>query len=277
MVVEDPIGDLRERLPRHWRLLDALRGVVDGDDRLRWFELGCSLGAGGGDELSDADVGIGYTEIPSPELEAFALSVAGAVGPPVDAIVHRMDGWPEDVCRVAAEYPDGVQLDLVFMPASHRDALPDRTIALADKDGQLAKQRVSRSSRPPSHEVARQWVFLGWWALSAADKYAVRKSWFEAVEALAEARKHMLCLYACGNGVPYPQFGLVSLLDYPPFELPDRLAETYCSPADPDAVVAGLRTCAALLHQATGSAASQLGANLDSAMAEATTRRLAKL
>src|SRR6266508_4587954 len=165
MVVEDPIGDLRERLPRHWRLLDALRSVVDRDDRLRWFELGCSLGAGGGDELSDADVGIGYTEIPSPELEAFALSVAGAVGPPVDAIVHRMDGWPEDVCRVAAEYPDGVQLDLVFMPASHRDALPDRTIALADKDGQLANQRVSGSSRPPSREVARQWVFLGWGAV----------------------------------------------------------------------------------------------------------------
>jgi hypothetical protein len=277
-VTSDPIEHLRERLPRHWRLLDALRSVVEADDRLRWLELGCSLGAGGGDELSDADVGIGYTDIPAPaELEAIALTVADSVGSPIDVIVHRMDGWPENVCRVAAEYADGVELDLVFMPADHRIGLPERTIAIVDKDGRLATSYESPSGRPPSPYVARQWVFLGWWALSAAHKYAVRESWFEAVEALAEARKNMLSLFACGNAVRYPSFGLVSLLDYPPFELPDRLAEAYCTPADPPAVIAALRACGELLRDATERAARQLGADVDSAMAGATMRRLARL
>jgi hypothetical protein len=33
--------------------------VVTRDDRWRFLEIGCSLGAGGGDELSDIDAGLG--------------------------------------------------------------------------------------------------------------------------------------------------------------------------------------------------------------------------
>ena len=252
MTADDPIAALQGRLPRHWHLLDGLRGVVRGDERWRWFEVGCSLGAGEGDELSDADVAIGYVDMTDvDELEAAARSVAASIGPPIDMIVHRMDGWPEDVCRVAAEHDDGVQLDLVMMPAPQRHGLPDRTIAIVDKDGQLVNPYVSRSSQPPSPEVAREWVFLflGWWALSAADKYVARRSWFEATEALAEARKLALRLFATGRGVPYPLYGLVSLLDFPPFEVPDGLADTYCTPSHPPGVVAALRaariSCAA--------------------------------
>lgn len=276
-MVDDPIASLRERLPRHWRLLDSLRSVVIGDDRLRWFELGCSLGAGGGDQLSDADVGLGYTNIAEPaEVEAAALSVAASVGQPIDAIVHRMDGWPQDVCRLAAEYDNGIQLDLVMAPAGRRPGLPDRSIVLVDKDGQLLEPWVPPSSRPPSPDLARQWVFLGWWALSAADKYAARGSWFEAVEALAEAREHALCLDAAARGVPYPSFGLVSLFDFPPYEIPERLADTYCTPADPPGVIAAMRACASLLSQAVDAAASRLDTNLESALAGTTSLRLAR-
>lgn len=277
VAAEDPIAPLQDRLPRHWLVLDALRSVVRGDERWRWFEVGCSLGTGGGDQLSDADVAIGYTDITDPaELEAAALSVAASIGPPIDIIGHRLDGWPDDVYRVAAEYDDGVQLDLVMMPARQRLGLPDRTIAIVDKDGHLVTPVVPRSSQPPSLEIAREWVFLGWWALSAADKYVVRGSWFEATESLAEARKFALFLYATGRDVPYPSYGLVSLLDFPPFALPPNLADTYCTPADPPGVGAALRACANLLRGAAEIAGSRLGGNLDSALADATTHRLAQ-
>jgi hypothetical protein len=277
MATDDPIAPLRDRLPRHWRLLDSLRGVVRGDDRWRWLELGCSLGAGGGDQLSDADVAIGYTDIIDPEeLAAAALSVAATIGPPIDMVAHRMDGWSDDLCRVAAEYDDGAQLDLVMIPARLRRGLPDRSIAIVDKDGQLADPWVPPSSQPPSPEVAREWVFLGWWALSAADKYVTRGSLFEAAEAIAEARKLALRLYAAGRDVPYPSFGLVSLLDYPPYEVPDGLADTYCTPADPPGVVAALRACADLMRNAADIAGSRLGAKLNSALADTTSHRLAQ-
>ncbi len=273
----DPIASLRDRLPRHWRLLDRLRTVVLGDDRWRWLELGCSLGAGGGDELSDADVGIGYADTVEVEgLEGAAMSVVTSLDAPIDAIVHRLDGWPQDVCRVAAENGDEVQLDLVMMPAASRPGVPDRTVVLVDKDDHSTQPYEPLSRRPPLPATARRWLFLGWWALSAADNYAVRGSWFEAVEALGEARKHALSLYAAGHDVPYPTSGLVSLLDFPPYAVPEQLADTYCTPADPSAVRAALHTCATLLRQAADSAASRLGTSLNSSLADATTRRLAQ-
>jgi len=56
----DALASLRSRLPRHAALLDSMFDVVTRDDRWRFLEVGCSLGAGGGGELSDIDAGVGY-------------------------------------------------------------------------------------------------------------------------------------------------------------------------------------------------------------------------
>ena len=42
-------------------------------------------------------------------------------------------------------------------------------------------------------------------------------------------------LWATGGGVPYPAFGLTSLLDFAPFQLPGALADTYAVPEHFDA------------------------------------------
>lgn len=270
----DPLDDLRGRLPRHAALLNAMRDVVAADERWRWLQYGCSLGAGGGDELSDIDAAIGYIDISGDDLFEAARGFALDAGEPTDFVVHRMAGFPDDSCRIAAEYADGVQLDLVLVPADYYPGLPDRSVAVLDKDGALATPWVSNASRPPTPERCREWVVLGWWALSNVAKYLHRGSPFEAELALAEARALALQLWAAGRGVPYSYFGLTSLLDFPPFELPDGLAATYAVPSDPDAVRAAAHAAASLLESAAALAAATLGADLDSRLGPVVRRRL---
>ena len=188
--------------------------------------------------------------------------------------MHRLDGWPEDVRRVAAEYPDGLQLDLVVMPADRRPGLPDRSIAVVDKDHRLVAAFTPAARPPPSIDVARGWVVLGWWAIATADKYVRRGSLFEAVQSIDEARIHALRLWAAGGGVPYAAFGLTSLLDFPPFQLPPDLAATYAVPAHADDVAAANRATADLLTTAAASAGAALGADLASPLDRAVRRRL---
>lgn len=101
MTATDPLASVRSRLPRHAALLDSMRVAVARDERWRFLELGCSLGAGGGDELSDIDAGVGYIGIDAGDLSDAAREFATRVGDPIDLVVHRIDGRPDDVCRLA--------------------------------------------------------------------------------------------------------------------------------------------------------------------------------
>jgi hypothetical protein len=74
--------------------------------------------------------------------------------------------------------------------------------------------------------------------------------------------------------VPYAVFGLTSLLDFPPFELPDGLGATYAVPDDPDAVRAAAHATADLLESASALAAASLDAALDSPLGPVVRRRL---
>ncbi len=52
--------------------------------------MGCSLGAGGGDEFSDIDCSIGYSEsLGVDEAQTLAKELVGVVGEVVDALM----GW----------------------------------------------------------------------------------------------------------------------------------------------------------------------------------------
>jgi hypothetical protein len=269
------LASLRSRLPRHASLLDAMADVVRRDDRWRFLEVGCSLGAGGGDELSDIDAGLGYDGIDASDLDAAARAFASAAGVPVDLVVHRMERWPDDVCRVAAEYPDGLQLDLVVMPAPRRRGLPDRSISVVDKDQRLVAAYTPPDRLPPTVGLAREWVVLGWWAISTADKYVRRGALFEAVHAIDEARGHALRLWATGRGVPYAAFGLTSLLDFPPFELPVDLITTYAVPGRAGVVAAANRATADLLAAASAAASAALGRDVSSPLDPVVRGRLA--
>ncbi len=84
MIPADRLASIRLRLPRHAVLLESMARVVAADDRWRFLELGCSLGAGSGDDLSDVDAGVGYEGIPAAELYTVARGFAEQIDTPID-------------------------------------------------------------------------------------------------------------------------------------------------------------------------------------------------
>jgi hypothetical protein len=115
---------------------------------------------------------------------------------------------------------------------------------------------------------------LGWWALSNVAKYVQRSSLFEAVEALQEARTQALRLFAASREVPYPAFGLTSLLDFEPFQVPDRLGATYSTPSHAEDVLDAAWALVDLLTEAADDASDHLGVTLESPWADIATARL---
>ena len=78
---------------------------------------------------------------------------------------------------------------------------------------------------------------------------------------------HATCLYAA--------FGLTSLLDFPPYGLPDELTAAYATPDDVEAVAEANRATAHLLADASAAASAVLGDDVTSPLAEAVRDRIA--
>lgn len=270
------LAELAGSLPGHGRLIAELASAVGADDRLRWFQVGCSLGAGRGDQLSDVDCAIGYlVPLAEPDLDELGRSLVTSVGVATDVLVHTMEGFPPGTRRFGVEYDDDVQLDLVMLSSTLTEGLRDGEIAIVDKDGALAHPAASRLYGPPDERVSREWALMGWWFVSDLAKYLRRGSLFEAADRIERIRGLALNLFAAAQGVPYPLFGLTSLLDYEPFRLPDGLANAYAHPGDRASVEAAGAVVVALLGECSGQAAAQLGHDLSTPWEDSTRARLA--
>ncbi|GAA0955748.1 hypothetical protein [Virgisporangium aurantiacum] len=239
--MHDFIGGLPPSLAVQKRLLAGLLTAVEADDRWEWLELGCSVAAGRGDELSDLDMGLGYLD------EAVVSTVDGilrALGDVVDVSAQPYGGLP----RWWVQYADGGQIDLVAMPAADRRGLPPGSVALLDRAGRLSVP-VRPSMLSASPDDPRNWLLDGWEALSNVAKYLRRGSLLEALDQVHRARERVFQLWAAGSGVPYPAFGLTSLLDEPGPSLPPGIHATYAVPEYESVKAAALAT-ATLLAQA---------------------------
>jgi hypothetical protein len=111
--------------------------------------------------------------------------------------------------------------------------------------------------------------------VSDTAKYLRRGSLFEAATRLETIREHALRLFAAAQGIRFPDYGLTSLLDYPPGKLPVGLAATYARPDDRAALAQAALAAADLLERCAARAASALGIDLDTPMASAVRQRLA--
>lgn len=83
------------------------------------------------------------------------------------------------------------------------------------------------------------------------------RAW-EALARLDGAREMALRLWAVAEDVPYPLFGLTSLLDVDPPRLPDGLEAT-APDIDLDRIAAAAVACAALLRRAAAAARERIG------------------
>src|SRR5581483_7685492 len=63
------IRSLPRETEKHQEVIIRLLDIVEAEPAWRWLEIGCSLAAGQGDELSDIDAGVGLADELWPEAE----------------------------------------------------------------------------------------------------------------------------------------------------------------------------------------------------------------
>jgi hypothetical protein len=238
-VTDVPVVDAREWIDRlggelvvQARLLRGLLDAIEPDPVWEWAELSCSVAEGRGDAMSDLDLGLGHRGEQPPPVAAVTDLLTG-----LSDVVEVADAPWDDFHRWWVQYENGGQVDLVVMPAAVRPGRAPGSVALLDRTGQLA-ETFTPGVWTACPDDPRRWLLDGWEALSNVNKYLRRGSVLEAVDQLARARQRIFQLWAAGEGVPYPSFGLTSLLDHPA-TLPPDIAATYATP-DGSAVGAAL-------------------------------------
>ena len=221
------LSALPPALDKHRAILRGLLSESDQDPRIRLLLVGCSIGRGAADALSDIDAYLGVEPGVTPD----------ALG--VEALVHRLgdvvdlyhqampgaDGPPNR--RTFVQFRSGVQLDMVVGEAPERRGRRPDWVVLHDPDGRIADDAEPRSA---SQAQLREWAYSGWERLSACAKYIARGSSWEALEALHSARREAWRLWAIAQRVPDPEYGLTAVLDSSSASLPPGI----------DATVAGL-------------------------------------
>jgi hypothetical protein len=215
----DFLEQLTRRLPLHAALLHRLLTALAGQDRVVWVEVGCSIPTERADELSDIDMGLGHLGDPPIEMVDEILNGLGAV---VDG------GWTPwgEAARWWVQYLDGVQVDVVLMPADRRNGRAPGSIALLDLHGHLVEEFTPTIMHASEQDIDG-WHLDGWEGLCNVAKYLARGSLHEAADQLHRVRQDCCRLWAVGEGVDYPAFGLTSLLDAPDATLPDGLDESH--------------------------------------------------
>src|SRR6201996_4116096 len=254
------------------------------------LNVGCSLGRGAGDALSDIDGALGIAAARGQAGAADVLSAEAAwvaelpkLGPVVDVLGHWISRGDRFVRRGFAQFADGPQLDLAVVAeaATRRgDAAPD-SLAVYQADGALTAEVLAAGDENPSAleatgEQVREWAFFGWCALIDLAKYLRRGSPWEAHARLGETRDQIWALWAAANGAIYPWHGLSQGLDQDPEHLPAGIEATVAT-LDPAALLAAARASATILARVSTAAADKYPTDLPAAMAAYVTEVLASL
>jgi hypothetical protein len=269
----DWIGQLPAELARQRAILARLLDLCEADERIRWLVIGCSLGRGAADRLSDLDVGLGVRDDEFAAVSQRLRRSVGQLGELVDSYQHQLPGVPEPHERIFAQYADRCQLDLVVFPASARGGSVPGVVVLYDPGSVLV---VAGGQSPVTAEQVREWAFRGWCALADLGKYLRRRSPWEALERLHEARSQLWQLAAAAGDVPDPQYGLTSILDFAPAQIPAGMQDTVAD-LDPARLLSAAVRLAALISETGRRLPAELRAALPDAMACYITGDLASL
>jgi hypothetical protein len=217
------IDDLPAELEGQKAIMRRLLEVCEADDRIRWLAIGCSLGRGVADRLSDLDMALGLRDddfdAAIPDLRAAADKLADLV----DSYHHLLPEVTGRHERIFVQYADRCQLDLVVLPASADVGSAPGIVVLYDADEQIV---IGGERAQVAPEQVREWAFRGWCALADVGKYLRRNSAWEALERLHEARNQWWQLWATAHEVPDSRYGIISILDFAPDQVPGEAAAT---------------------------------------------------
>jgi hypothetical protein len=282
----------------------VMAGLVDRCEvwpSVRSLLVGCSLGRGAGDALSDIDAALGVDAergLAGADLvaaaEAKVVAALPDLGPLVDVLRHPTGTADQYARRIFAQFADGTQLDLTvvaqadietrlraggapdFIPLYQASGPPHSEAP----DAQAPARGAQPSGEPPAAyavtgDQVREWTFLGWCALIDADKYLRRGSLWEAHNRLHQARHHIWALWAAAHGALYPWHGLSQVLDHDPDNLPPGVESTVASLDGADLYRAA-RASSEVLATVSAAAARRRPSDLPTAMAVYVTRMLSE-
>ena len=246
--------------------------------------VGCSLGRGAGDALSDIDAALGIDAERGPAgagpvqaMEAAVTALLPSLGPLVDVLRHQVGRADQFARRIFAQFADGTQLDLVVIAEAEvrrGDAAPDFVeLYHRARPPKTDLTNDAPSARAVTGEQVREWAFAGWCALIDADKYLRRGSLWEAHSRLHEARHHIWALWAAATGAIYPWHGLSQVLDHDPQNLPPGIEATVAG-LDLAELRRAAQASARVLTQVSAAAAQRHPAELPAAMARYVTNAL---
>ncbi len=291
------LAALPEELAAQQRVMARLADLCETWPLVMSLLVGCSLGRGAADALSDIDAALG---IDAPRGEAGAGRIATAeamvaaalpeMGTLVDVLRHRTGPDSQHVRRVFAQFADGTQLDLAVVAEADIETrrraggAPDfvplyqaRPGSGEPHDDTPAGGTRSGGEPPAAYAVTgeqvREWAFHGWCMLIDADKYLRRGSLWEAHGRLNEARHYVWMLWAAANGALYPWHGLSQVLDHDPGNLPPGIESTVAG-LDAPALRRAARASAKVLATVSEAAARRHPADLPAAMAAYVTSAL---
>jgi hypothetical protein len=217
------IDDLPDEMAGQKAIMRRLLDACEADDRIRWLAVGCSVGRGAGDALSDLDMALGVSDEDFDAAITDIRTVVDGLGDLVESYHHLLPEVKGPHERIFAQYADRCQLDLVVFPASADIGTGPSIVVLYDADDAI----VVRTERPPvAPEQVREWSFRGWCCLADVGKYLRRGSAWEALAQLHEARDCWWRLWALAHDVRDARYGIVSILDFAPAIVPADAAET---------------------------------------------------
>ena len=252
--------------------------------------VGCSLGRGAADALSDIDAALGVDaergQAGAEQVETVEALVMGALpelGPLVDVLRHRTGPVDQFARRIFAQFADGTQLDLAVVADGEIEVrrtgggAPD-FIALYQASAQVpaggsAPDGEALAAYAVTGDQVREWAFLGWCALIDTDKYLLRGSLWEAHSRLNEARDRIWALWAAAQGAMYPWHGLSQVLDHDPGNLPPGIESTVAG-LDATDLRRAARASTATLTAVSAAACRRHPADLPEAMGAYVTRAL---
>src|SRR5712691_4883263 len=188
----DWIDRLPAELAGQQALLRCLLALCEADDSIRWLVIGCSLARGAGDRLSDLDLAVGVRDDEFDAIVPVVRRAVDSLGDLVESYHHQLPSVRTTHERIFAQFANRCQVDLMVFPASEPIGSVPNVVVLYDPDGHVV---ISSDRQPVTPEQIREWAFRGWCALADAGKYLRRRSPWEALDRLTEARSQLWQLW----------------------------------------------------------------------------------
>ena len=240
------LRSLPKELAPHREVMLALMREAERDPAIRVLVVGCSLGRGAADELSDVDAMYAVVDSAWRDAVSESAGVVRRVGDVIDMHQQIIEPANRELApyqHTFAQYASGVQLDLVVAVA--RDRQPPRPdwIVLYDPDGRIVGEATASAA---TEEQVRRWMHVALVHLSACAKYLTRGSLWEANAQLDAARAELWRLWAVAERIADPQYGLTAVLDAPDAPMPENIEATVAG-LDRRALRSAAMSCAEIL------------------------------